>query len=258
MLAAFDVSNTRVTVGIFRGPELCCSFSLAVDARRTADEYGLFVGSYLREEGVPQHEIRGAAIASVVPPLTGTFEHVCTRLFHVDPLTVGSAATRTGIRISTRNPREVGSDRIVNAIAVQSLHGPPSIVVDFDTATTFDVVGADGSYAGSVIAPGLALSAETLAQRTARLPMVDLVEPEHTIGKDTVSALQSGLVYGHVALVEGLVKRIQEELGQPATVVATGELAPFLARQTTCIDHVEPALSLIGLRLFYEHNVHDL
>jgi type III pantothenate kinase len=159
------------------------------------------------------------------------------------------------MRIATQNPREVGPDRIVNALAAQHLVGSPVIVVDLDTATAFDVVAADGSYAGTVIAPGLALSAEALAQRTSRLQRVELVKPRSVIGKDTISAVQSGLVHGHSAMVEGLVARIRAELDAPtAPVVATGELGALIAAETGCIDRLEPALSLIGLRLFYERN----
>ncbi len=253
MLATIDISNTRVTVGLFDDAELRASFSLSADVRRTADEYGLLLSGFLREHGIPLERIRGAAIASVVPPLTGIFEHLCARLLRVRPLTVG-VATRTGIRVATQHPREVGPDRIVNAIAVQHLHGSPAIVVDFDTATAFDVVAADGSYAGAIIAPGLALAAEALFQHASRLQRVELVKPKTVIGRDTVGALQSGVVLGHVALVEGLVARIRAELGQPAIVVATGELAPLVAAETSIVDRIEPWLSLVGLRLFHVLN----
>ena len=254
MLAAFDISNTRVTVGFFDGADLRASVSRAADARRTADEYALLLADSLREEHLSRGDVAGAVIGCVVPALTSTFEQVCQRLFHLRPLVVG-AATRTGIRIATLNPREVGADRIVNALAAQHFYGQPSIVVDLDTATTFDAVAADGAYAGSAIAPGLVLAAEALAQGTSRLQRVDLARPRTAIGKDTVSALQSGLIFGHVAMIEGMVARIRAELDAPnAPVIATGELAPLIAAETRCIDKVEPALSLIGLRLFYELN----
>jgi type III pantothenate kinase len=254
MLATIDISNTRVTTGLFDGAEMRAHFAAAADARRTADEYALLLSAFLREEGIPRGDVRGAAIASVVPALTGVFEQVCSRVLRVRPLVVGDAA-RIGIRLATRNPREVGADRIVNAIAVQHLHGSPAIVVDLDTATAFDIVAPDGSYAGSVIAPGLALSAEALAQHTSRLQRVQLSKPTTIVGKDTIGAIQSGLIYGHIALIEGLVERIRSEIAQPtAVVVATGELAPLLAVETRCIDRIEPWLSLIGLRLFYERN----
>ena len=253
MLATFDISNTRIKAGIFDGSELRTTFALAADVRRTADEYAVLVDGLLREERIQRREVLGAAIASVVPPLTGIFEQVCGRLFRQQALVVG-AGTRAGIRIATQQPRELGADRIVNAIAVQHLHGSPAIVVDMETATAFDVVAADGAYAGTIIAPGLALAAEALFQHTSRLQRVELSRPKTVIGRDTVGALLSGVVLGHVALVEGLIGRIRAELGSPAVVVATGELASLVASETSVVDRIEPSLALIGLRLFYELN----
>ncbi|MGE3269132.1 MAG: type III pantothenate kinase [Chloroflexota bacterium] len=253
MLATFDISNTRIKAGIFEGDRLRATFSLAADVRRTADEYAVLLDGFLREERIGRKEVHGAAIASVVPPLTGTFEQVCTRLFHRPPLVVG-AGTRAGIRIATQQPREVGADRIVNAIAVQRLYGSPAIVVDFDTATSFDIVAADGAYAGTIIAPGLALAAEALFQHTSRLQRFEFTKPKAVIGKDTISALVSGAVLGHVAMVEGLIARVRAELGAPVIVVATGELASLVAAETQIIDRIEPWLALVGLRLFHELN----
>ena len=253
MLATFDISNTRIKAGIFDGPELRATFSLAADVRRTADEYAVLLDGLLREEHLQRSLVHGVAIASVVPPQTGIFEHVCHRLFRQQALVVGHA-TRAGIRIATQQPRELGADRIVNAIAVQHLHGSPAIVVDFETATSFDVVTSDGAYAGTIIAPGLALAAEALFQHTSRLQRVELTRPKTAIGRDTIGALLSGAVFGHVALVEGLIARIKVELGSPAIVVATGELAELVASETTIIDRVEPWLAHVGLRLFYELN----
>ena len=253
MLATFDISNTRIKAGIFDGEDLRATFSLAAEVRRTADEYAVLLDGLLREERVQRRDIHGVAIASVVPPLTGIFEQVSGRLFRQQAVVVGHA-TRAGIRIATQQPRELGADRIVNAIAVQHLHGSPAIVVDVETATSFDVVAADGSYAGTVIAPGLALAAEALFQHTSRLQRVELTRPKSAIGRDTIGALLSGTVYGHVALVEGLLARIKAELGSPAIVVATGELASLVAAETDAIDRVEPWLAHVGLRLFYELN----
>jgi len=253
VLATFDISNTRIKAGIFDGAELRATFSLAADVRRTADEYAVLLDGLLREERIQRRDVGGSAIASVVPPLTGIFEHVCERLFRHHPLVVGHA-TRAGIRIATQQPRERGADRIVNAIAVQHLHGSPAIVVDLETATSFDIVASDGAYAGTVIAPGLALAAEALFQHTSRLQRFELAKPKSVIGRETIGALLSGTVYGHVALVEGLVARIRAELGSPAIVVATGELASLVAEETKIIDRVEPWLAHVGLRLFYELN----
>jgi type III pantothenate kinase len=252
VLAVFDIGNTRVGVGVFEGPRLRSAFNLATDVRRPAEEYAALLSAILAEEGLRANQVKGAALASVVPPLTEAFERLCTRLFGCAPLVVDAGA-RTGIRVATRNPREVGPDRVLNAVAAYHLYGGPAIVVDFGTATTFDVVGDDGAYLGSVIAPGLLISAEALFQHTSRLQRVELARPKAVLGKDTASALQSGLLYGHVAMVEGMLSRLQAETGE-SQVVATGELAPLLVRQTSAIDRLEPNLSLIGLRLLYELN----
>jgi type III pantothenate kinase len=253
VLIAFDVSNTRVGVGLFDGERLAQSFSLSTDVRRTPDEYSALLGAMLSERRVSPGCISSAVIGSVVPPVTDAFAQLCTRSLNVQPLCVG-AGTRTGIRIATHNPRELGTDRVVNAVAAHRLYGGPAIVVDFSTATSFDVVGADGTYLGSVIAPGLTLSAEALFQQTSRLPRVDLAMPRVVVGKDTITALQSGLVYGHIAMVRGMIDRIRAETGAPGTVIATGEFASLIACQAPEINHLEPDLTLVGLRLIYELN----
>lgn len=254
MLATLDVSNTRVTLGLFppEGPARAV-LSLAADARKTEDEYALTLRGFLQQEGVDPASIDAVAIASVVPPLTETFSHVASRLFGVRPLVVGTG-TRTGLRIATQNPREVGADRIVNAVAARHLYGAPVVVVDFDTATTFDVVGTDGAYLGCAIACGLGVAAESLVQRTSLLRRVELAAPASAsaIGRDTTAALQAGLVLGHVAMVEGLLARLRREVGAEAPVVATGEWAAVIVPHTSSIQHVEPHLSLLGLRLLHD------
>jgi type III pantothenate kinase len=200
--------------------------------------------------------ISSAVIGSVVPPVTDAFTQLCQRSLTIEPVCVG-AGTRTGIRIATHNPRELGTDRVVNAVAAHHLYGGPAIVVDFSTATSFDVVAEDGTYVGSVIAPGLTLSAEALFRHTSRLPRVDLAMPRNVIGKDTTSALQSGLVLGHIAMVRGIISRVRSETGVDGSIIATGEFASLIACQAPEIDHLEPDLTLIGLRLIYELN-HDL
>jgi type III pantothenate kinase len=253
VLIALDVSNTRVGVGLFDGDRLAQSFSLSTDVRRTPDEYSALLSVMLLEREVRPGCITAAVIGSVVPPVTEALAQLCARRLDVRPLCVG-AGTRTGIRIATHNPRELGTDRVVNAVAAHRLYGGPATVVDFSTATSFDVVGADGTYLGSVIAPGLALSAEALFQQTSRLPRVDLAMPRAVVGKDTTSALQSGLVYGHISMVRGMIERIHAETGDSGSVIATGELASLLACQAPEINHLEPHLTLIGLRLIYELN----
>ncbi len=253
MLAAFDLGNTQVTVGVFDGPALRSCFRLASDLGRPSEEYGLLLSGLLAREGIPCEAIDGTAIASVVPPLTERFTELSERLFHQCAVVVG-AGTRTGVHVATHNPREVGPDRIVNAAAAFDLYGGPLIVIDFGTATAFDVIGADGSYLGAAIAPGLALSAEALFRHASRLHRVDLQTPRNVVGKDSASALQSGVMLGHVAMVEGMVARIRSEMGHRSTVVATGDLAPAIAERTSVIEHVEPHLALLGLRLMHELN----
>jgi type III pantothenate kinase len=254
MLAAFDIGNSRVSVGVFDGQQLRAAFSLATDVRRTAEEYGLLLAGLLAEAGVRREQVGAVAITSVVPPLTEAFEQLTGRLFAVAALTVG-AGTRTGIRVATHNPREVGTDRVVNAVAAHHLYHGPAIVVDCSTATAFDVVGEDGAYLGSALAPGLAVGAEALFQHASRLHRVDLAMPPNVVGKDTTSALQSGLLFGHIAMIEGMIVRIQREQGWRGTVVATGELAPLVAPEAAGIDHIEPHLTLVGLRVLYQLNV---
>lgn len=253
MLVAFDIGNTRTTVGLFEGAALRAAYTLATDVHRPADEYGVLLRNLFERDDLAPAVVTGAAIASVVPPVTEAFQQLCRDLFRVPALTV-DAGVRTGIRIATHNPREVGPDRVVNAVAVRHLFGQAAIIVDFGTSTTFDVVAADGTYLGSVIAPGLTISAEALFQHTSRLPRVDLLRPRTVVGKDTAAALQSGLLLGHVAMVEGLLARIKDEVGHGSLVVATGELAPLIAREAVGIDRVEPHLTLIGLRVLYDLN----
>jgi type III pantothenate kinase len=220
---------------------------------RTADEYAVVLIGLLAREDLAVAEINEAVICSVVPPLTPTFEELCQRYFKVKPLVV-EAGVKTGVRICTDNPREVGADRVVNAAAAHRLYGGPVIVLDLGTATTLDAVSSEGDYLGGIIAPGMAIGAEALYRHTAQLPRVELVRPKRAIGKNTVAAIQSGVIFGYVGLVEGLVSRVRQELGAEARVVATGGLAEVIARETPVIDTVNPDLTLIGLRFIYELN----
>ncbi|HVA24885.1 MAG TPA: type III pantothenate kinase, partial [Chloroflexota bacterium] len=220
---------------------------------RPAEEYAFLLSGLLAQEGINREHVDSVALASVVPPLTERFEQLCERLFGRKALVVGAGA-RTGVHVATHNPREVGTDRILNAAAAFHLFGGPLIVLDFGTATVFDVVGEDGAYLGTAMAPGLAVSAEALFQAASRLHRVDLVRPRSVVGKDSATALQAGIIFGHVAMVEGMVARIRAETGGCSRVIATGELAPLVAAETAIVDHVEPHLSLIGLRLLHELN----
>jgi type III pantothenate kinase len=197
--------------------------------------------------------VSGVALASVVPPLTGIFVEMCQRYLGHDPLAV-TADIETGVRVLIDYPAQAGADRILNALAAHRLYGSPAIVVDFGTATTFDAVSAEGDYVGGAIAPGLGIAAEALFSRTAKLPRIQLAAPPAAIGRNTVHAMQSGLILGYVGLIEGLVARIRAELGGRAKVIATGGLAPLLAQETEVIELVDPMLTLEGLRLIYELN----
>lgn len=229
------------------------TWRIATSVHRESDEYAVMLLGLLDLDSISPSDVSNAAICSVVPPLTGTFASLCRRYFRCEPLIV-EAGVRTGIRIAMENPKEVGADRVVNAAAGRELYGSPLIVIDLGTATTFDVVSREGEYVGGAISPGVALGAEALFNRTAQLPRVELVHPKKAIGKGTVSAMQSGILYGYAGLIEGMVARIQGEMGERARVIATGGLAELIARETKCIQAVEPDLTLIGLRIIFELN----
>jgi len=253
MLLAIDIGNTDTTVGVFEDEELCATWHMATNIHRMADEYAALLLNLLRHRGIEASAIKEAALCSVVPPLIATYEDLLRRYFHVSPLVVG-AGVKTGVRIRMDNPREVGADRIVNAAAAHHLYGGTVIITDLGTATTFDVVSKEGDYLGGAIAPGINTAAEALFMQTAMLPRVELVHPKRAIGTNTIAAMQSGIVFGYVGLIEGIVARIQQELGEKAKVVATGGWAELIARETPVIDVVNRNLTLIGLRLIYLMN----
>jgi type III pantothenate kinase len=256
MLLAIDIGNTDTTFGVFEGEELCATWHMATNIHRMADEYAALLLNLLHHQGIDPSAIKEAALCSVVPPLIATGEDLLRQYFHISPLVVG-AGVKTGVRIRMDNPREVGADRIVNAAAAHHLYGGPVIITDMGTATTFDVVSKKGDYLGGVIAPGINTAAEALFMQTAMLPRVELVRPKRAIGSNTIAAMQSGIVFGYVGLVEGMVARIQREIEEKAKVVATGGWAELIARETPVIDMVNPNLTLIGLRLIYQMNKAD-
>ncbi|MBI2853731.1 MAG: type III pantothenate kinase [Chloroflexi bacterium] len=253
MLLAIDIGNTNVTLGVFHGDKLKTTWRVATSVHREADEYATVLLALLQYAQIPASEIKQASLCSVVPPLTATFTSLCTRYFKCDPFVV-EAGAKTGVRIAMDNPREVGADRVVNAAAARHLHGGPLIVIDFGTATTFDVVSREGDYLGGVICPGIVVAAEALFSRTAQLPRIEVARPKRVIGKSTVAAMQSGILFGYVGLVEGLVSRIRAELGENARVVSTGGLSSLIAQETKVIEVVEPDLTLIGLKLLHDLN----
>jgi type III pantothenate kinase len=253
MLLAIDIGNTDTTLGVFAGEELRATWHMATSVHRTTDEYAALLLNLLRYQGLGTSDIKEVALCSVVPPLITTFEELFQRYFHVSPLVVG-AGIKTGVRIRMDNPREVGADRIVNAVAAHHLYSGPIIIADLGTATTFDTVSKEGDYLGGAIAPGIITAAEALFRQSAMLPRVELTHPKQAIGTNTIAAMQSGIIFGYVGLIEGMVARIQQELGEKAKVVATGGCAGLIAKETTVIDVVNPNLTLVGLRLIYLMN----
>ena len=253
MLLAIDIGNTNVSLGVFDGETLKATWRIATDARRLADEYALLVSNILSLKGVHGEDITDACLCSAAPTLTPTFEEVCRGYFKVTPLTV-TAGVKTGVRILYDNPRDVGADRIVDAVAAYRLYGGPVIIVDFGTATVFDAVSSDGDYLGGAIAPGINVAAEALFLSTSQLRRVELTPPKSPIGRNTVASLQSGLLLGHVGLVEGMVARFKAEMGEGTKVVATGGLAGVIAKETKAVDAINPDLALLGLRMIYDLN----
>jgi len=253
MLLTIDVGNTNITLGLYEGARLGPRWRLATDHDRMPDEYGLQFFGLLSHAGVSVEAVSGVCVASVVPPLTPKIEAACRKYLRRTPLVV-RAGIKTGVRIRYEDPRAVGADRIVDAAAVQHLYGGPACVVDFGTATTFDAISEQGDYLGGAIAPGIGVAAEALFRRAAKLPRVDLRRPPAAIGRNTTHAMQSGLLFGYVGLVEGMVSRFRAELGPQMKVIATGGLAELIAGETSVIDIVAPWLTLEGLRLIWKMN----
>jgi type III pantothenate kinase len=257
LLLAIDVGNTNIVLGVFDDATLIQSWRLQSLRERTSDELGLLVGGLFAHSRIERVQIRGIIVGSVVPPLTPTIQAMARRYFGMTPLTI-EPGLETGMPILYENPAEVGADRIVNGIAAFERFGRgtslPLIVVDFGTATTLDAISGMGEYLGGAICPGVQISADALFQRAARLPRIDVRKPARIVGRTTVAAMESGLFYGYVGMVEGLVRRMRDELGGVATCVATGGLADVIAPETPLIQHVDPDLTLHGLRIVWERN----
>ncbi|MFN2569690.1 MAG: type III pantothenate kinase [Candidatus Dormibacteria bacterium] len=254
MLLAIDVGNTHTAVGVFDSTELVAHFRIHTDNRSTGDELGLVLTDLLRRRDISTDAIDAVAVSNVVPALSRAVDELSRAYLGVDdPLVVGPGI-RSGLRILYDDPRQVGADRIANAIAAAATYGGPAILVDFGTATTFDALNAGGDYLGGAIAPGIAVSHDALVSHAAKLNPVDLVAPPSAIGRTTTTSVQAGLVYGHVGVVEELVARMTTELDASPRVIATGGLAPLMAPLTRCIDTVDQQLTLTGLRLIHERN----
>ena len=253
MLLAIDVGNTNLTLGLYKAEKLGPRWRLATVHDRMPDEYGLQFVGLLEHAGFHPKDLTGICLASVVPPLTSTIVEACKQYLDQQPLVV-DAGVKTGVRIRYEDPRAVGADRIVDAAAVEKMYGVPACVVDFGTATTFDAISSEGDYLGGAIAPGVNIAAEALFLRAAKLPRVDLQRPPTAIGRNTVHAMQSGLLFGYVALVEGMVMRFRKELGDNMKVIATGGLAEIVAKETDVIDIIAPWLTLDGLRIIWHLN----
>ncbi|KAA9003615.1 type III pantothenate kinase [Paenibacillus spiritus] len=254
MMLVVDIGNTNIVLGVYRRQELLHHFRLSTDRQSTADEYGIRIHNLFQMSGLSVKEVEGVIISSVVPPIVQVFVDMCVKYIGIEPLVVGPGI-KTGLNLRYENPREVGADRIVNAVAAVERYQCPLVVVDFGTATTFDCIDASANYLGGAIVPGIGIATEALYQRASKLPRIELEKPKKVIGRNTVHAMQAGIIYGYAGQVEGIVKRIKTEMKAPdLKVIATGGLAPLIADETDCIDEINPMLTLEGLRLIYERN----
>ncbi|MCX8130766.1 MAG: type III pantothenate kinase [Clostridia bacterium] len=254
MILVMDVGNTNIVLGVYEGKKLLYHWRLGTDKEKTSDEFGMFIVSLFNNERLDVRGVEAVIIASVVPPIMYSLEHAIKKYFNLDPIVVGPGL-KTGINIKYENPKEVGADRIVNAVAALELYGGPAIVVDFGTATKFEAISARGEYLGGVICPGVKIAAEALFQKASKLPKIELSKPESVIGKNTIANLKSGIIFGHVGQVDYIVDRMKKEMKEEnIKVIATGGLARLIATESSTISEINGFLTLEGLRIIYEKN----
>ena len=253
MLLVFDIGNSNIVLGTYEGKKLLRHWRISTDRQKTGDEYGMLINNLFRFQGIRMSDVTAIIISSVVPPLVVPLAKMCERYFRLRPLIVGPGI-KTGIKLKYENPREIGADRIVNSVGAYEQFGGPLIVVDIGTATTFDIVAENGDYLGGVIAPGIGISSEALFQRAAQLPRVALVTPRTIICRNTVTAMQAGVIFGFVGQIDEIVRRIKAEMREDMRVIATGGMAKMISRESKTIDKVDNFLTLTGLRVLYERN----
>ena len=255
MILTLDIGNTNIKIALFKGMEMVNYWRASTNRNMSSDEYGIFLMNIFAHNGISPRDVEGIMISSVVPQINFTIEHMCRSYFGMEPRFIGPGV-KTGINIKYENPRELGSDRIASAVAAYELYGGPCITIDFGTATTFGVISAKGEFLGGAICPGLKLTAEALTERAAKLPRFELAKPESVIGRNTVTNMQSGIVYGHIGQINYLVERMKKEIGAPeAKVIATGGLAVLVAGESNVIDVMDGLLTLKGLCLIHQKNV---
>ncbi|MEK3988138.1 MULTISPECIES: type III pantothenate kinase [Robertmurraya] len=257
MIFVFDVGNTNIVLGVYDQEELKHHWRIETNRSKTEDEFGMIIRNLFNHANLSFSDIDGIIISSVVPPIMFSLERMCQKYFHIKPLVVGPGI-KTGLNIKYENPREVGADRIVNAVAAIHEYGSPLIIVDFGTATTYCYIDEHKQYMGGAIAPGINISTEALYTRAAKLPRIEIARPDGVVGKNTVAAMQAGILYGYVGQVEGIVKRMKDQSKAKPTVIATGGLSNLIAQESTIIDIVDPFLTLKGLQIIYKRNLETI
>ncbi|WP_047986243.1 type III pantothenate kinase [Ornithinibacillus californiensis] len=254
MLFVLDVGNTNTVLGVFDEDELKYHWRIKTDRYKTEDEFGILVKSLFDFDGIKLADIDGVIISSVVPPIMFSLERMCKRYFNMEPIIVGKDTVKTNLKMCYPNPNEIGADRIVNAVGAIKEHEAPLVIIDFGTATTYCYINESQEYCGGIISPGINISMEALYQRASKLPKIEIEAPANVVGKSTVEAMQSGVFYGYIGQVDGIVKRIKQDTGKEAKVIATGGLASLIGKSSETIDHVDPYLTLKGLYEIYKLN----